>query len=265
MRKRIALLLGAVLVIGAAFFTVRSMSGENVDRIADEMLKALHEQGFAQVQEVSIKDKEVCFTAKYDPDEVPNWKRTFLLSAERTEARNQAVRHAGAFREITSMRQVILDTAGKTVYDTSLADFWKIPEGNPDSVRIRENKSTYTKEETAAALREELTRNGIPLEVRVCGSYVLGGYLAELVFRNDGGQEPDLQAIHAAVENCLTAVDAVNRAGYSIGAYQIEYRPADGADPLYVLTADLIFRDFRRWQDPSLGNESRTGGGPKMP
>ena len=260
------ILIGAIslMVCCAAFFTIKALSKDSAEDVPDRMLKAVREQGFPELQEVSMKDHTVCFTAKIE-QEYPQWKKMLLLSAEKRQARAAALKELELFKDCTVIRQVIVSASGKILYDVSLADFAVISEGDPEAVRIRDGQKAYSSEETVRAVKEAFSAKGVPLETLDCTEYSLGGYLLKLTFRNDGRELTDTDRIDQAVNDGKAALIALNKAGHSIGAVEIEYRPAGGDEPLYVFSGDLIYGDFSWWQSPDLGHETWTGNTLKTP
>ncbi|MBQ6292653.1 MAG: hypothetical protein IJK77_02095 [Lachnospiraceae bacterium] len=261
-KKIVFAILGIILFLCISFLTVKVLTERNITERSSRMKEELRSQGYLQLQNVSFQDGIVCYTATTDQEKILGIQDMLLIRAEREQARFEAMRSPRLFHRYSALRQVIVSPNGTVLYDQKLMNFETISKDNTESLYISENKPTHSKEETVAALKESFRQNGLSLEVLECSEYSLGGYQVTLSYKDEKGTTPDIDTINAAANQCLAVIDNLNKNGESIGAYQLQYEPEDESDVLFLLSADLIFRDFLWWQSPSLGGNTWTGSQP---
>ena len=261
-KKIVFAILGIILFLCISFLTVKVLTERNITERSSRMKEELRSQGYLQLQNVSFQDGIVCYTATTDQEKILGIQDMLLIRAEREQARFEAMRSPRLVHRYSALRQVIVSPNGTVLYDQKLMNFETISKDNTESLYISENKPTHSKEETVAALKESFRQNGLSLEVLECSEYSLGGYQETLSYKDEKVTTPDIDTINAAANQCLAVIDNLNKNGESIGAYQLQYEPEDESDVLFLLSADLIFRDFLWWQSPSLGGNTWTGSQP---
>ena len=253
---------GILLFLSISFLTVKAIDKSNITELSSRMKEELQSQGYIQLQNISFQEGIVCYTATTDQEKILGIQDLLLLGAEREQARFEAMRSPRLFHRFSTLRQVVVSPNGTVLYDQQLMNFATISEDDTESLYISEHKPTHSKEETAAVLKESFRQNGLSLEVTECSEYSLGGYQVTLSYKDEKGTMPDIDTINAAANQCLAVIDNLNKNGESIGAYRLQYGTEDGSDVLFLLSADLIFRDFLWWQSPTLGGNTWTDSHP---
>ena len=261
-KKIVFAVFGIILILCISFLIVKAIAEGNITKQSSRMKEELQSQGYLQLQNISFQDGIVCYTATTDQEKTLGIQDMLLLRAEREQARFEAMKSPRLFHRYSTLRQVIVSPNGTVLYDQKLMNFETISEDNTESLYISEHKPTHSKEETAAILKESFRQNGLSLEVTECSEYSLGGYQVTLAYKDEKGTMPDIDTINAAANQCLTVVDSLNKNGESIGAYRLQYKNEEESIVLFLLSADLIFRDFLWWQSPSLEGSTWTGSHP---
>ena len=261
-RKIVFAVSGILLLLCLSFFAVKAIADGNMTERSSRMKEELRSQGYLQLQDISFRDGIVCYTATTDQEKTLGVQDMLLLRAERDQARLEAMRSPRLFRRFSALSQVIVSPNGTVLYDQKLMSFATVSGDNSESLYLSEHKPAHSKEETAAVLQERLRQNGLPIVVTACSEYSLGGYQVTLSYDEKTGTMPDIDTINAAANQCLAVIDDLNKNGESIGAYRLQYAPEGESSVLFLLSADLIFRDFLWWQSPSLEEITWTGSDP---
>ena len=264
--RRISLICFAIIIIlVTGCITAMAIDVTTKKQQAENIFNELKTDGYSNIEKIWIEDNSMCSTvlsAKNDSlcaNDIRN------IRAIRNKARALALDNNGELSGITSVNHIIKNSNDEILYDVTIDDFYTIPEEFTDSINLNTRAVTFSEKETIIALASAFGENSLPLRVVEISESSLGGYFLDIVVDNESGQEIDINSINGYVQQVLTIIDNLNVNGHKITEYNISVFSQDtNAEPIYFMSADVIFRDFLWWQSPSLGNETWTGSTPKL-
>lgn len=263
-KKLMIISLTLLLVFGTGCLTVMAASVISEKMHANEIFTELKSNGCEQIEKVWFEEESVCYQAKCDGDSL-GYKDILLIRSVRDQLRYMTSQNARALGDIRSVNQIIINPDGEIMYEVTVDDFYNIPEDFDESIRLREEKATISQKDTMTAVVQAINEKQLPLKVSDCRENILGGYFLKISFVMNESSKITIDEINETVQECLVTIDELNQQGHSVAAFNLDFVPSKNAEPIYFMSADLIYRDFLWWQSPQLGSATWTGSTPELP
>ena len=167
------------------------------------------------------------------------------------EARNAD--HEGL---IQTLSLVIESVDGRVIYDRTKKDIMDIPKV-PETSPIPKN--TLDTKQTKEKLYRVLSAKSLVV-TKLNISSIIDGKIASLIIQPS---DTDMAKANDLVPMIQEIIEGLNKTDET-GIYQYNLTIQDkNGQPLIVLAADLIYREFTWWQTPAFGNNSWTGSDPE--
>lgn len=61
----------------------------------------------------------------------------------------------------------------------------------------------------------------------------------------DESSKITIDEINETVQECLVTIDELNQQGRSVAAFNLDFVPTKNAEPIYFMSADLIYQDMK--------------------
>ena len=252
-----------LLLVLACIFTVTVVKATDKKQQIEKYKNTLLSEG---VRPADIwTDETVLHVSLYaSNDDSLGAEDILALRLARNEARLMIAGKEKAFKGIVSINNIFIDSNGSTLYDATIQDFITVPQDFTESVRLFGEVPNLSEKETTEALSESMKESELPWQIQEIAINPLGGYVVKM-YMDQADSRKDISAINSIIQETVLVIDKLNEKGSSISEYRLTVADPDNAQTIYVMDADLIYRDFLWWQSPALGNEPWTGSSPKQP
>ncbi|MBP5255026.1 MAG: hypothetical protein J6Z23_06585 [Lachnospiraceae bacterium] len=275
--KKIWLSLGAILLAAAVFtFVIAIVNANGTGRLSSSDLEQqeqheLPEQSLRETllaegltpEEIRMDGGTLYISIRTSSDPAPGAGDILDLRTVRNAVRRAAASEEALLQGVHAVANRIVDAQGTVLYDATVFDFFNIPEGFQDSVRISGSVPGSSEEETADVLEDAFRDEGLPLRILEVSINPLGGYFVRMDVDGAGFTgEPD--AVNRIVRETVDVLDGLNARGSAVGAFRFTVADPETQETVFLMDADLVYRDFLWWQDPAFGFGTWTGSTPRL-
>ena len=249
-KKRLAIDFVIILIIllGVITFSVIRSYAASLD--ASKIKDKLEGMGI-DISEASLKGQElkVRFSSKgvekITPDDI------FSIQSVKNEARN--AENQGL---IQTLSLVIESVDGREIYDSTKKDIMDIPEV-PETSPIPKN--TLDTKQTEEKLYHALSEKNLAV-IKLDIISMIDGKTVSLIIQSS---DTDVSKVNDLIPKVQEIIEWLNKTDET-GIYQYNLTIQDkNGQPLIVLAADLIYREFTWWLTPAFGNNSWAGSDPE--
>lgn len=230
---------------------------DNKNAIASTMTEKLQKEGYS-IKNFTFKDRTITATIQSNGQSKIEAKDILTLRKVRNEARMQVKN--SKITEVTDINEVIVNNKGETIYESTIKDSFKLPVDN-ESQAILDTNIALSFDEVKSMLENSFQQNGINVEVTLVSESQLPGNFVSLELLN---HKNDYAYINHIVPKIQQLIEEQNDYSAKIVEYTLAVKSTDNKDEiLFLLSADLLYRDFLWWQSPEFENQTWTKSSPQ--
>ena len=247
--KKITLLCAILLIATMSMSMVAGTEITSSTKVSGEMTSRLTKEGY-NIEKISFEKDTITSTIVSTKSDSTGPNEILALRAVTNEVRALALKNDDSLAGIKSMKQIIKNSDNEIISEDELVNFQTVCKDFEDSMQLKNGVIKHTKKETRQLIEGTFKEQDISVNIIGITESKLAGYLVvlEMVDHNN-----DIDMINDTLWQIDTIISKLNIDGAMIGEFILSAANAnDRNEIIYLMAADLMFRDFLWWQSPEL-------------
>lgn len=224
--------------------------------MADSIMKNLQDEGYP-VEDLAIREGMITAIIKSKGNERIEAGDILTLRRVRNEART-LIRN-NKWSGISAINEVILNSRGETIYDSTLNDGLIMPDDEQSRV-IKDTVTAVNSDKVKMLLSDTFISNGFEVDITSLTESQLQGLAVSLELKNHNN---NYNYINEVILEIQRLIEELNLKNAKISEYILTISDTENSkNVILLLSADLLYRDFLWWQSPEFNNETWTHSAP---
>lgn len=249
MRKKIVTSLALAIIIITLSVNLHSntVMASSDDIMANTIAGKLKNKGYKNI-DVKIKDNQIVATIYSDGTKQSGANEILAIRAVRNEARAYVEKDKSK-SNLKGIREVEVNQQGEVTSDIENGNLFVIPT-NIVNMGLFTSNTNINENDVKKMIDDAFKDENIDIVVYSISKSPIIGNCVELELKN---HKDDLDFINEQVAKSETLFEALNEKGAKIAEYTLTAKSEKNNETVFLLSADLIYRDFIWWNSIDLG------------